>query len=393
MNGRERLLNTLNGRGADRIPVTLFIQSQGHFAKQLDEEYDPWNFEKTQKSIIDYQRSLGLDVHARMLFFNPYEPVLTVFQGLNAQTETECWKVTVEKEEDGYSRRYRQTIHTPEGNLHQTFTVNEIQKGTFMYACTEAPIRTRKDLELAEKYEPFCSQSVRRKMAEQVKIIKDYVGEDGIVSAWSNGSLFNNISSLIDQTELYALFLTDPEFYDRLMSFAKKRVYDYTDILLDAGVDAICLSGNAAGGVLGNPMFEKYVLPYEQKYIAYCQRKGNPVIYHNCGRVMELVPSYLKMGAKNIEPFSPAPLGNGDLRQLKGMLAREFSVTSGVDQIHILQSGTPEMTAKAVEKVMEQGKDFQSFIMQNVDFLEYGTPMENIKVYADTALSLSEKYR
>ena len=177
------------------------------------------------------------------------------------------------------------------------------------------------------------------------------------------------------------------------MSFAKKRVYDYTDILLDAGVDAICLSGNAAGGFLGNPMFEKYVLPYEQKYIAYCQRKGNPVIYHNCGRVMELVPSYLKMGAKNIEPFSPAPLGNGDLRQLKGMLAREFSVTSGVDQIHILQSGTPEMTAKAVEKVMEQGKDFQSFIMQNVDFLEYGTPMENIKVYADTALSLSEKYR
>ena len=392
MKGRERLLKTLKGGRADRIPVTLFIQSQGHFASRLDEKYDPWDFERTQKSIIDYQRSLGLDVHARMLFLNPREPVLAVFQGLNCQTETDSWRVTEEKEWRGSSCLYRQTIRTPEGELHQTFTVNEIRRGTFQYACTDAPIRTVRDLELAEKYEPSYPEETREKIRKNVQVIREYVGEDGIVSAWSSGSLFNNLSTLMDQTELYALFLTDWEFYDRLMKFAKKRVYSYTDILLDAGVDAVCLSGNAAGGFLGNPAFERFVLPYEKELIAYCQRKGNPVIYHNCGRVMELLPSYLKMGAANIEPFSPAPLGNGDLKRLREMMKGEFSVTSGVDQVHILQEGTREQVAAAVKAAMEQGRKFPAFIMQNVDFLEYGTPLENVKTYADTALGLSGQY-
>jgi len=30
MNGKERLLTVINGKKADRVPVTLFIQGQGH---------------------------------------------------------------------------------------------------------------------------------------------------------------------------------------------------------------------------------------------------------------------------------------------------------------------------------------------------------------------------
>ena len=75
MNGRERLLTVLNGERADRVPVTLFIQGQGHFITQVNPETDPWDFIAIQKNVIDYQKSLGLDVHARMLFFNPHKPV------------------------------------------------------------------------------------------------------------------------------------------------------------------------------------------------------------------------------------------------------------------------------------------------------------------------------
>lgn len=190
--------------------------------------------------------------------------------------------------------------------------------------------------------------------------------------------------------QLYALFLTDPEFYGKLMEFARKRVYDYTDALLDSGVDALCVAGNVAGGFLGNNMFEQYILPYEKEYIAYCQRKGNPVIYHNCGRAMELIPAYKKMGAMNIEPFSPKPLGNTDLNELSSILNGEFSVTSGVDQVHVLQQGTVEEVERVTAETMEKGKKIKSFIMQNVDFLEYGTPMENVEAYARTALKIAK---
>lgn len=391
MTSRERLLNALRGQEVDRVPVTLFIQSQGHFAAQLDPSYNPWDFETTQKRIIDYQRSLGLDVHVRMLFFNPHDPVYAHFDLLNFQNETDEWKVTVEDTQSGSTHKYHYTIQTPEGCLHQTFSINENRPGTFMYGCTEPPIKDEKDLQMAMKYEPPYSEETKRKMKENVSIIKEYLGDDGIVSAWSNGGLFNNISGLIDQTELYALFLTEPEYYEDLMKFAKKRVYGYTDAMLEAGVDAICVGGNAGGGFLGNPMFEKYILPYEKEYIAYCQRKGNPVIYHNCGRIMELIPSYLKMGAMNIEPFSPQPLGNADLDKLKDMVSQEFSVTSGVDQVHVMQQGTVEDVIRATTEAMEKGKKFKSFIMQNVDFIEYGTPLENIEAFAQTALKWAGK--
>lgn len=390
MTGRERLLTALNGGIPDKMPVTLFIQSQGHFITQLAPEIDPWDFDRLQKRIIDYQRSLGVDVHVRMLFFNPHEPVFAFCNLLNVDQQTPCWQIETRLEEKGNTKVYHHTITTPEGVLTQTFCVNEERPGIFMYGSNEPPIKCDEDLRIAMKYEPPYSQTTREKIRKNVQIIKDYVGDDGIVSAWSSATLFNNCTGLIDQTELYGLFLEDPDFYEDLMAFAKKRVNDFNDCLLDAGVDAICFSGNAAGGFVGNPCFERYILPHEAECVAYAQRKGTPVIYHNCGRVMELIPSYKKMGVKNVEPFSPHPLGNGDLDSLCQQLDGEFSVTSGVDQVNVIQHGTLEDVRKATLSALEKGKKFPSFILQNVDFLEFGTPLENVAEYARVALANRE---
>ena len=54
MTSKERLLTALKGGTPDKMPVTLFIQSQGHFITQLAPEIDPWDFEALQKRIIDF---------------------------------------------------------------------------------------------------------------------------------------------------------------------------------------------------------------------------------------------------------------------------------------------------------------------------------------------------
>jgi hypothetical protein len=38
---------------------------------------------------------------------------------------------------------------------------------------------------------------------------------------------------------------------------------------------------------------------------------------------------------------------------------------------------------------MKAGKPGGKFIMQPVDFLEYGTPLENVRAYVETALEYS----
>ena len=43
MNGRKRFEAVFRGQLPDRVPVTLFIQDQGHFISQLYPDIDPWD--------------------------------------------------------------------------------------------------------------------------------------------------------------------------------------------------------------------------------------------------------------------------------------------------------------------------------------------------------------
>lgn len=56
MTPRERLLSTLNSKDADRVPVTLFIQDQGHFINQVHPEVSPDDYETLQEKVVSLVR-------------------------------------------------------------------------------------------------------------------------------------------------------------------------------------------------------------------------------------------------------------------------------------------------------------------------------------------------
>ena len=108
-------------------------------------------------------------------------------------------------------------------------------------------------------------------------------------------------------------------------------------------------------------------------------------MYHNCGQVMNLVESYVDLGVRVVEPFSPPPLGDADLARVKATVAGRYVILSGIDQVNVLRGGTIDEVKRATEQTMLAGKPGGGFILQPVDFLEYGTPLENIEAYVSTA--------
>ena len=68
---------------------------------------------------------------------------------------------------------------------------------------------------------------------------------------------------------------------------------------------------------------------------------------------------------------------------------KDYVILSGIDQVNILQKGTVDDVKFKTEEAMKAGKPGGKFIMQPVDFLEYGTPVENVEAYVKTALELS----
>jgi uroporphyrinogen decarboxylase len=61
-------------------------------------------------------------------------------------------------------------------------------------------------------------------------------------------------------------------------------------------------------------------------------------------------------------------------------------ILSGIDQVNVLQNGSVDQVKRATEQAILTGKPGGRFILQPVDFLEYGTPIENVEAYVSTAL-------
>ena len=384
MNPRERFLAVLAGEMPDRVPVTLFILDQGHFISQVYPDVDPWDFETLQLKVIEVQKQLGADVFVRQLF-GLNDPLSIHMGGLNLSQQTENWEVHTEKTRNGETLTKRSIIRTPDGTLTQGFSVHEIRPGTFLYACTEKPIKISADLDIAVKYEPRMPKSWKKHARERVQKLKAALGDDGILGSWTPHGPFNNASLLIDHNELYSLFLTDYEFYEKLMSFAMNRILDYTKAIDEAGVDVHCVGGNVPGGFLGKQTYDRYILPFEKRYIEFVQQNGTPAMYHNCGEIMNLVKSYKDLGVRIVEPFSPPPLGDANLAQAKELVDGDYIMLSGIDQVNVLQGGTIDQVKKMTEETIKTGKPGGKFIMQPVDFLEYGTPLKNVEAYVKTA--------
>jgi uroporphyrinogen decarboxylase len=389
MTSRERFLKVFNGELPDRVPVTLFIQDQGHFLEQMYPDSDPLDFEGNQLKVIELQRQFGVDVFVRLLF-GINDPLGIHCGGLNVSEQTDSWQISREKRDNGNTSIITSTITTPEGYLTQEFSIYRMRNSTIMYNCTRHPIKTPKDLELAIKYEPpFLSPGKAAMIKGRVSRIKESLGDSGIVGSWTPHGPFNNASLLIDHDTLYDLFMYDYPFYERLMNFAMNRILDYTRAIDDAGVDVHCVGGNVPGGFLGKEVYDEYILPFEKKYIEFVQANSTPAMYHNCGEIMNLVQSYKELGARIIEPFSPPPLGDADLRKAKEIVNGDYIMIGGVDQVNIIQKGTVDQVKRATEDTIRTGKPGGKFILQSADFIEYGTPVRNIEAFVSTAMEFA----
>jgi len=385
MNSRERLLKTINGEKTDKVPVSLFIQDHGHFIHQIHPEIDPLDYENLTFKLIDYQRKLGCDVIARMIF-DLYHPLNICLGGLNDGVETDTWKVTTEYIDKGNVHTKRSLIETPEGILKQDFSRVLQNKGTYIYSCTKKPVTCERDLDIAIEYEPKMSEEYGIMVGNKIKRVKEYLGDDGILGTWVSGGPFNNASMIFDHSELYMLFISNPTFFDKLMKFTIDRTLSYTKAFMDAGADVMLVGGNVPGGFLGAEVYEQYILKYEKQYIDFIQKSGVPAVYHNCGQIMSLVNLYKYLGAQVIEPFSPVPLGDADLSKAIQIIDGKYVIIAGVDQVNVIQKGTEDDVVQATIKTMETAKKGGPFIIQNADFLEYGTPTKNVEAFVNTAL-------
>jgi hypothetical protein len=386
MNTRERIFGVIEGRIPDRVPVCLYIPDEGNFLQQMYPDLDRSNPLECAKKLIELERDLGLDVFVRVL--NGIYPEWVIHGGLNTETDTEKWEVSTHESKVAGSIVKQTIVRTPGGVLEQEFRVSDSESppGTMWFSCTKKPVRSEKDLDILINFEPSMSPSFPAHVRKMAARVKQYLEDDGVLAVWAPGAVYNQAALLVDPNDLAGLFLVDYPFYERLMDYCLKRTLPFLKALGESDFDVFCVGGDAPGGFLGMRNYDTYVLPFEKKFVANVKKLGAKILYHNCGKSMVLAQSYQKLQVDMIEAFAPPPLGDGDLKKAKMLSEGSYTIVGNVDQINVMKQGSVDEVKRMTRETVETGKKGGRFVLQNADYLEHGTPEENVRAYVETGL-------
>ncbi|MCX7818433.1 MAG: hypothetical protein N2652_04385 [Kiritimatiellae bacterium] len=374
MTPRQRLLTTLRGERADRVPVSPFVQ----------EEYLSWYWpdRPTVDRVVDateLAEELDFDLIAKPRALEPPHFLRRSRPG---------WEVVQTESVEGGLQVRRLEIRAPDRTLCREDSRPLAGAATAGLSWTpQRPLLAdRDDIEWFADHRPALDESDREEMRQVIAQWRRVLGERGVLAPWGFAGVFNVAAELIGMDRLYVLPYEDESLYRRLMESLSAAECEYNAALAAAGADAIGLQGHIAGGAsVGPEFFRDFVLPYERRVIEAIHAAGAFTVYHNCGFARSLYENYLELGMTVWETVAPPPRGDNSLAEAKARLGERIILLGNLDQVDFLKRASPAEVAAQTREIVRTGKPGGRYIFSTSDFLERGTPRENVVAMIEAA--------
>lgn len=367
MTPRERLLTVWRGEVPDRVPVSPFVQ----------EEY--FSFYYPDRPVVDrvsdatdLANELDFDLMAKPRTLEPAHFFRHGRPGWEVRTST--------VEADGFQVR-RLEVMTPSRTL-----VREDSRplaGAATAGLSWTPVRPlladADDVACFLERAPRLDAADRRQMADIVAGWRRRIGERGVLAPWGFAGVFNVAAELVGMDRLYAMPYEDPDLYAALMDGLSAMQAEYNAALVGAGADCVGIQGHIAGGQsVGGDFFREHVLPWERRVVEAVHDAGGFTVYHNCGCARSLYDGYRDLGMTVWETVAEPPRGDNNLAEAKALLGDRIVLLGNLDQVEFLKRATPGEVDERTRQIMRTGKPRGRYIFSTSDFLERGTPRENV---------------
>jgi uroporphyrinogen decarboxylase len=254
------------------------------------------------------------------------------------------------------------------------------------YTATKCLLNGREEIESFFAAAPPLGDEDRRHIRDTVTEWKRVLGDRGVLAPWGFAGVFNFACGLIGMDQLYALPYEDEELYRFLMSHIAAAMGPYNQALIEAGVDCIGIQGHMAGGRTTSPSyFGRFVQPYERQMLEAIHQAGGFSVYHNCGFARSLYPHYRELGMTVWETVSEPPRGDNRLAEAKQVLGDRICLLGNLDHVDFLKRATPGEVDARTREIVRTGKPGGRYIFSTSDYLETGTPRENVVAMIEAA--------
>jgi len=342
MNPRERLLATLRGKTADRVPLQVL----------------GFDFGK-RENIANWGNSARREIAERI--FGYTINTFSVPSHINRYLVTPPQRIRVvarEQEKNGVTTINE--IDTPKGKLRAITTRNNVSSTTWTI---KYPVEDTEDI-----------AKIRSIPWERPKNLSPFDVDTLPADAEGRRIIFTRISSpfvcvagMMKYEYFLTLCATELNLMKELTEECKVRILDVLDVLFtEPGIEVVWMGGcEWLTPPMGSPrLYEKLVQDSEREIISRIHRAGALVHIHCHGNVRTTIQSVIARGADYFEPVEPPPDGDITFAEAKSIANGKMTLGGNIES-RILECEGEEEVEKATRAAFDGGK--QRMVLQTTE--------------------------
>jgi uroporphyrinogen decarboxylase len=195
---------------------------------------------------------------------------------------------------------------------------------------------------------------------------------------WLMRGTFVRSWRLAGMQNLMVKMIQSPEFVHRIASLVLEYNLLQLDMLADAGLDVLVVEDDIAttGATLISPRhFQEFVNPYNRKIVQRAHALGLKVVRHSDGNLWNILDILLETGYDGLNPLEPH--AGMDLEKVKQYCGNRICLIGNIDCMDLLCNGTTEQVESAVHRAIEVAAPGGGYIVSESNSLHPGVNPEN----------------
>ena len=305
MNSRERVLTVLRGGVADRVP---WFADLDYWAFSMEKRGErPPGFRQSPE-YLEFHRELNIG-----FYLQGYWPFHAVYDG-GVEIE-EGWEGDV---------RYRR-IHTPVGDLEEQWKYLSV-------SFSESPhvhlVKDASDLKIIRYWHQHTHYQPDY---ERATWLVDNLVDLGVVLCYVPRSpLMQLVVEYAGLPTVIDLWVNAHEELTETLAMMEQAHDRAAELSLASPAECLMIPENLSAEMIGRRLFNEYMRAYETKWNERIRQAGKFSFVHMDGTLRGLIGEVASTGFRVIEAFTPAPVGNVDVRDIRQMVEPQTILWGGI---------------------------------------------------------------
>jgi len=238
--------------------------------------------------------------------------------------------------------------------------------------CT-VPLAETKDLASLSQPDPAVSPRLKNAV-DCIEAYKAFAYKKYSITGWVEGPAAQGADLRGVQAFLFDL-IDDESFVYVLMDRCVDVAIEFAHAQIDAGCDTIGV-GDAIASQVSTNMYERLILPHEQRLVQAIQQAGAYVRLHICGNINHLLGSIAKLKVDIIDCDSQV-----NMKRARDLLGTDVVLTGNLNPVTEVLESTPAKIREALARVYKDvGNPY--FVNAGCE-IPVGTPAENLRALCE----------